>query len=106
MSAYILLFNVAVNPPQLLSHRATNDLWAKTPKGWRIKQRVNSTIGSNTPFATYTFQDVLITADVLGSSQNVVSEQVAIDFTKIITHIVFGGMVFDSCFDIKANVVC
>lgn len=50
VSAYILLFNNAVNPPQLLSHRATNDLWVKTTKGWRMKQRVNSTIGSNTPF--------------------------------------------------------
>jgi len=50
VSAYILLFNNAVNPPQLLSHRATNDLWVKTPKGWRMKQRVNSTIQSNTPF--------------------------------------------------------
>lgn len=50
VSAYILLFNQAVNPPTLISHRATNDLWVKTAKGWRMKQRVNSTIKSNTPF--------------------------------------------------------
>lgn len=50
VSAYIMLLNNAVNPTQLLSHRATNDLWVKTPKGWRMKQRINSTIKSNTPF--------------------------------------------------------
>ena len=50
VSAYILLFNQAANPPQLLSHRATNDLWVKTPNGWKMKQRINSTIKSNTPF--------------------------------------------------------
>ena len=50
VSAYILLFNEAANPTTLISHRATNDLWVKTPKGWKMKQRVNSTIPSNTPF--------------------------------------------------------
>jgi hypothetical protein len=50
VSAYILLLNQASNPPVLLSHRATNDLWVKTPKGWKMKHRINSTIKSNTPF--------------------------------------------------------
>ena len=50
VSAYILLFNQAVNPPVLLSHRATNDLWEKTSKGWKMKHRINSSIQSNTPF--------------------------------------------------------
>ena len=47
-----------------------------------------------------------MTADVLGSSQNAVNEQVSFDFAKIISDITFGGMTFHSCFDIKANVVC
>lgn len=50
VSAYIMLINVGVNPPVLVSHRATNDTVVKTPKGWRIKQRLNSTISTNTPF--------------------------------------------------------
>ena len=50
VSAYIMLFNQAANPPTLISHRATNDLWVKTPGGWKMKHRINSTIPSNTPF--------------------------------------------------------
>lgn len=50
VNAYIMLFNQAVNPPTLISHRATNDLWVKTPKGWKMKHRINTTIPSNTPF--------------------------------------------------------
>jgi type VI protein secretion system component Hcp len=63
-------------------------------------------IGSSTPFATYTFQDAIVTADLLGSSQNALNEQVSFDFTKIISDITVGGVSFHSCFDLKANVSC
>jgi type VI secretion system secreted protein Hcp len=63
-------------------------------------------IGTSTPFATYTFQDALVSADLLGSSQNALGEQVAFDFGKIISDITISGMSFHSCFDIKANLTC
>jgi type VI secretion system secreted protein Hcp len=63
-------------------------------------------IGSSTPFATYVFQDVLVTADVFGSSQNAVNEQVSFNFAKIISDITVGGTSFHSCFDIKSNTAC
>jgi type VI protein secretion system component Hcp len=63
-------------------------------------------VGSGTPFATYTFQDALVTADVLGSSQNALNEQLTFNFAKIISDITIAGTTFHSCFDIKANVTC
>ena len=48
--AYIMLLDMSKNPPVVVSHRATKDTLVKTPKGWRIKRRMNSTISTNTPF--------------------------------------------------------
>jgi type VI secretion system secreted protein Hcp len=65
-----------------------------------------SEIGSSTPFATYVFQDALVTSDLLGSSQNSLGEQVSFNFAKIISDITVGGGSFHSCFDLKANASC
>ena len=48
--AYIMLLDMTKNPPTVVSHRATKDTLEKTPDGWRIKRRMNSTISTNTPF--------------------------------------------------------
>jgi type VI protein secretion system component Hcp len=63
-------------------------------------------IGNGTPFATYTFQDAQVTADLFGSSQKALSEQVSFDFAKIISDITINGTTFHSCFDIKNNLTC
>jgi type VI secretion system secreted protein Hcp len=63
-------------------------------------------IGNSAPFATYVFQDALVTSDLLGSSQNAFSEQVSFNFAKIISDITVGGVTFHSCFDLKANTSC
>jgi len=62
--------------------------------------------GGSTPFATYVFQDALVTSDLLGSSQNALSEQVSFNFAKITSDITVGGITFHSCFDLKANATC
>lgn len=63
-------------------------------------------IGSNTPFAVYTFEDVLVTAHIFGSSQNAMSEQVSFVFAKIKSNITVGGTTFQGCYDVKANKTC
>jgi type VI secretion system secreted protein Hcp len=62
--------------------------------------------GSSTPFAIYVFQDALVASDLLGSSQNALSEQVSFNFAKIISDITVDGVTFHSCFDIRGNVAC
>jgi type VI protein secretion system component Hcp len=62
--------------------------------------------GSAVPFATYTFTDVLATSDVLGSTLNKVSEQVAFSYSRIASHVTVNGMTFTSCFDLKSNSSC
>ena len=63
-------------------------------------------VGSATPFATYTFNTVFVTSDVIGSSVNQVSESVTFVFGKISSTIIVNGMTFDSCFDMLQNVNC
>jgi hypothetical protein len=63
-------------------------------------------VGTGTPFATYTFQDALVTADLLGSSQTALGRAGGFDFGKIISDITISGMSFHSCFNIKANPTC
>jgi type VI protein secretion system component Hcp len=63
-------------------------------------------IGSQTPFAVYTFSDALVTADVLGSSTTQVSEQAAFDYAKIASSITLNGIQYDSCWDLEANKTC
>ena len=65
-----------------------------------------SNIGSGTPFAIYTFTDVLVTSDLLGSSQNSVSESVSFNFAKIASSITLNGMTFTSCYDVKLAKSC
>jgi len=62
--------------------------------------------GSRTPFATYTFEDVVVTSTVLGSSTSVLSEQDAFDFRKITADVTINGQTFHSCFDLKALSSC
>jgi hypothetical protein len=50
--AYIMLIDMSKNPPTIASHRATKDTLEKTPDGWRIKRRMNSSISTNTPFGS------------------------------------------------------
>jgi type VI secretion system secreted protein Hcp len=63
-------------------------------------------IGSQTPFAVYTFSDALVTADVLGSSTTQVSEQAAFDYSRIASSITLNGIQYDSCWDLAANKSC
>jgi len=62
--------------------------------------------GSNVPFATYTFDDVVVTSNVLGSSTSAVNEQDAFDFRRITSDVTVNGQTFHSCFDIKALSSC
>ncbi len=62
--------------------------------------------GRNVPFATYTFEDVVVTSNVLGSSTSAVNEQDAFDFRKITSDVTISGQTFHSCFDIKAVASC
>jgi len=63
-------------------------------------------VGSPAPFATYTFNTVFVTSDVVGSNVNQVSEAVTFVFGKISSSIVVNGTTFDSCFDMIQNVNC
>ena len=63
-------------------------------------------IGAGSPFATYTFEDALVTADLFGASTQGPSENVAFNFAKIRSEVTFGGTTFNTCYDIKANVSC
>ena len=65
-----------------------------------------SNVGSNVPFATYTFEDVTVTSNVLGSSNSTVNEQDAFDFRRITSDVTLNGQTFHSCFDIKALSSC
>jgi len=62
--------------------------------------------GSGVPFATYTFEDVVVASTVLGSSTSAINEQDAFDFGRITSDVVFNGETFHSCFDIKTLSPC
>ncbi len=62
--------------------------------------------GSTVPFATYTFEDVVVASTVIGSSTSAVSEEDAFDFRKITSDVTLNGQTFHSCFDIKALTSC
>ena len=62
--------------------------------------------GTNVPFATYTFEDAVVTSNVLGSSTSAVNEQDAFDFRRITSDVTVNGQTFHSCFDIKAFSSC
>ena len=63
-------------------------------------------IGASSPFAVYTFQDALVTADVFGASNQAPSESVSFVFSKVLSDVTFGGTTFHSCYDLKANATC
>jgi type VI secretion system secreted protein Hcp len=62
--------------------------------------------GAATPFATYVFSQVFVTADLLGSSQSAITEQVSFKYSKIESHVIFNGMTFDSCYDVVEQKGC
>jgi type VI secretion system secreted protein Hcp len=61
--------------------------------------------GTRVPFATYTFEDVLVSSSVIGASGSV-DEQDTFDFRRITSDVTVNGQAFHSCFDIKANASC
>jgi type VI protein secretion system component Hcp len=65
-----------------------------------------STFGGHTPFATYTFEDVTVASNVIGTSDSTVSEQVAFDYRRITSDVTLNGQTFHSCFDVKAVASC
>lgn len=62
--------------------------------------------GSSVPFAVYTFEDVSVTSNVLGSSDATVNEQDAFDFRKITSDVTLNGQTFHTCFDVKTLSSC
>jgi type VI protein secretion system component Hcp len=65
-----------------------------------------SAAGSNVPFATYTFDDVVVASTALGSSTSAINEQDAFDFSRITSDVTLNGQTFHSCFDVKALTSC
>ena len=63
-------------------------------------------IGASTPFAVYLFEDALVTASVLGSSGDAMSESVTFNFARIVSDITLLGNTFHSCYDIRQNKMC
>jgi len=62
-------------------------------------------VGGSDPFAIYTFEDVVVTSNVIGSSTSV-NEQDAFDFRRITSDVTLNGQTFHSCFDIKSLSSC
>ena len=60
----------------------------------------------STPFATYTFEDVLVTSNVIGAASSSTSEQDAFDFRRITSDVSINGQTFHSCFDVKLATSC
>jgi type VI protein secretion system component Hcp len=58
------------------------------------------------PFATYTFEDVLVTSNVIGAANSSTNEQDAFDFRRITSDVTINGETFHSCFDVKAGTSC
>jgi type VI protein secretion system component Hcp len=58
------------------------------------------------PFATYTFEDVIVTSNVIGAANSSTSEQDAFDFRRITSDVTINGQAFHSCFDVKASTSC
>ena len=63
-------------------------------------------VGSATPFATYTFENVVVTSTILGSPASLVGEQDAFDYRKITTDVTINGQTFHNCFDVKLSSSC
>jgi len=58
------------------------------------------------PFATYTFEDVVVTSNVIGAANSSTTEQDAFDFRRISSDVSINGQTFHSCFDVKAGASC
>jgi len=63
-------------------------------------------VGSSIPFATYVFEDVIVTADLIGSSQTALNEQVSFNYAKITSDITVNGTTFHSCYDLSLAKSC
>jgi type VI protein secretion system component Hcp len=64
------------------------------------------TARDSAPFATYTFEDVLVTSNVIGAASSSTSEQDTFDFRRITSDVSINGQTFHSCFDVKASTSC
>ena len=58
------------------------------------------------PFATYTFEDVVVTSNVIGAANSTTSEQDAFDFRRITSDVSINGQTFHSGFDVKTSTSC
>lgn len=58
------------------------------------------------PFATYTFEDVIVTSNVIGAANSSTSEQDAFDFRRITSDVTINGQAFHSYFDVKTSTSC
>lgn len=65
-----------------------------------------SNVGSAAPFATYTFGNVFVASDVVGSSTDSVSESVSFEFGRITSDVIVNGTPFHTCFDVVTNTTC
>ena len=63
-------------------------------------------VGASVPFATYLFNQVFVTSDVLGSNGNSVNEAVTFAFATITSDVTIGGVTFHSCWDQALNRSC
>ena len=63
-------------------------------------------VGASVPFATYLFNTVFVTSDVLGSNGNSVDEAVTFAFATITSDVTIGGQTFHSCWDQVLNRGC
>ena len=64
-----------------------------------------STFGGHTPFATYTFEDVTVTSNVIGvgfDGQRTGGVRLSPDHLDV----TLNGQTFHSCFDVKAVASC
>jgi len=63
-------------------------------------------LGAASSFATYLFQEVLVSNDVIGGNGNAVGEQVSFNFGKLTADITLNGASFHSCWDAVLNRSC
>lgn len=63
-------------------------------------------LNASLPFAVYKLADVIITSDSAGGSINGLQENVSLNYGKFTSDITIGGMMFHSCYDVKASKQC
>jgi type VI protein secretion system component Hcp len=59
-----------------------------------------------TPFATYAFEDAIVTSNVIGAANASTSEQDTFGFRRITSDVTINGQLFHNCFDVNAGGSC